>query len=174
MLEYLAEEGGVALLDVEPGLLIWTLIIFGIVMFVLRTFAWKPIIQALDDRAGKIHEDIDRAEGIRKDAETRLKEYMDKLNGLREEGQEIIAEARRDAEDLKAEILNTAREEAEAVKNRGIRDIQLAKDKALEDYHRQVTELAMSIAAQVLGRAVKPDEHEELIKEAVKGVRDLN
>ena len=92
MLEFIAAEGGISLLEVNPGLAIWTTVTFLLVLFILQKFAWKPITSALDERANKIHEDLDRAERIRTDAESKLEEYMEKLNGLKEEGQDIIAE----------------------------------------------------------------------------------
>ena len=173
MLEYLAGEGGIALLDVNPGLVIWTTFTFLFVMVVLRFFAWKPIARALDERAEKIHADLDRADGIRRDAEARLEEYMGKLNGLRAEGQEIISEARRDAEELKREVLEEARQETEAVKARGIRDIQLAMDKALEEYHLTLTEMSVAIAGQILGRTLKAADHQDLITSSVAQIKSL-
>ncbi len=174
MLEFLAEGGGIALLDVNPGLVIWTFIIFGLVVFILRKFAWNPIANALDSRAQKIHEDIDRAEKLRKDAEARLNEYLDKLNGLREEGQEIVAEARKDADALKSEILGAAKKEAEELKNRALREVNLAREHALEDISRQVTELSIAVAAQILERDLKAEDHQKIINETVQKMRSMN
>lgn len=173
-LEYLAGEGGIALLDVNPGLVIWTFIIFGFVLFILWKFAWGPIVGALDERAHKIHQDIDRAEGLRKEAEGKLHEYMEKLNGLRHEGQEILAEARKDAEHLKQEMLAETRKEAEAIKSRALREVQLAKDQALEDLHKQVTELSVSIAGQILERVLTAGDHEKMVRETIERIKKLN
>jgi F-type H+-transporting ATPase subunit b len=174
MLEYLAGEGGIALLDINPGLVIWTTVTFLVVFLILRFLAWKPIAGALDARAEKIHADLDRAEDVRKDAETKLDEYMNKLNGLKQEGQDIIAEARKDAEELKKSIMEDAKKEAEAIKARGLRDIQLSMDKALEQYHRNLTEMSVLIAGQILGKAISAKEHERLISDAVSKVKSLN
>jgi F-type H+-transporting ATPase subunit b len=174
MLEYLAGEGGLALLDINPGLVIWTSITFLVVFLVLRFLAWKPIAESLDARADKIHADLDRAEEIRKDAETKLDDYMGKLNGLKQEGQDIIAEARKDAEELKKSIMEDAKKEADAIKARGLRDIQLAMDKALESYHKNLTDMSIAIAGQILGKAISAKEHERLISEAVSKVKSLN
>lgn len=173
ILEYLAGEGGIALLDVNPGLVIWTSFTFLVVMLILRFFAWKPIAKALDERADKIHADLDRAESIRKEAEARLEEYIGKLNGLRAEGQEIISEARRDAEAMKQQVLAEAKQEAEAVKARGTRDIQLAMDKALEQYHQTLTDMSIAVAGQILGRTLKAADHQELISSSVAQIKGL-
>lgn len=173
ILEYLAGEGGIALLDVNPGLVIWTTFTFLVVMIALRFFAWKPIAKALDDRAEKIHADLDRADGIRRDAEARLEEYMGKLNGLRAEGQEIISEARRDAEALKRDVLEEAKKEVEAVKARGTRDVQLAMDKALEEYHQTLTDMSVAVAGQILGRTLNASDHQDLIAASVAQIKSL-
>ena len=174
MLEFLAGEGGLSILDVNPGLIIWTAVTFLVVFVTLRFFAWNPIVRALDARAEKIHKDIDRAEGVRKEAETKLEEYLEKLNAHRQEGQDIIAEARKSSEQLKQEMIETAQKETEAIKLRGIRDIQLAMDKALEQYHQDLARTAVSIAAQILGKTLSAEDHQLLIREAAEKVKSLN
>ncbi|MCB1308302.1 MAG: F0F1 ATP synthase subunit B [Leptospiraceae bacterium] len=170
LLEYLG-EGDFALLDVDPGLVIWTFIIFGIVLFLLWKFAWGPITAALDERAGKIHADIDRAEKLRSDAEAKLADYENRLNGLREEGQHIIQEARKDGEELKNEILEKARQEAEELKNRAVREVNMARDDALHQIHQQVTELSIAVAARILEKDISPEDHARLIEESIKDLR---
>ncbi|MBX7058185.1 MAG: F0F1 ATP synthase subunit B [Leptospirales bacterium] len=173
-LEFLAGEGGIALLDVNPGLVIWTFLIFGLVLLILWKFAWSPIASALDERARRIHSDIDRAEQLRVDAESKLQEYMEKLNGLRAEGQEILAEARKDAEHVKQQILSEARKDAEDVKSRALREVQLARDAALESIHQTVATLSMEVAAQILERTVQAPDHDKLVKESVARIKALN
>ena len=170
LLEYLAEEGKLALLDVDPGLVIWTFITFTIVLFLLWKFAWGPILKALDERAGHIHAEIDRAEKLRADAEKRLQEYMSKLNGLKEEGQQIIAEGRDDAEKLKNEILEKARQEAEGLKTRALREVELARDSALEEIHKQVAELSIEVAGRILERTLQTQDHEKLVRETIQEI----
>lgn len=174
ILEYLAGEGGIALLDVNPGLLIWTSVTFLVVLIVLRQFAWKPIAKALDERADKIHADLDKADAVRKEAEARLEEYMAKLNGLRAEGQEIIAEARKDAEALKQQLLDDAKKESEAARARGAREIQLAMDKALEQFHVALTDMSIGVAGQILGRSLSAADHKDLIQDSVKRIKSLS
>jgi len=173
MLEFLAAEGGISLLDVNPGLAIWTTVTFLLVLFILQKFAWKKITGALDERSSKIHEDLDRAERVRKDAEAKLEDYMEKLNGLKEEGQEIIAEARKDAEGLRNEILETARKEAEQIRERSRKEIDLAMDAALDQLHKDVTGLSVQIASQILGKTLSEKDHKDLIEQSIKSVRSL-
>ncbi len=174
MLEYLAGEGGIALLDVNPGLVIWTVITFTLVMIVLRVAAWKPIAGALDARAAKIHEDIDRAEGIRRDAEARLEEYGKKLEGLEAEGLEIIARSKREAERLRDEILAEAKKESDSIRARGQREVQLSMDKALEEFHHQVASVAVAVAGRIIEKELKAADHKKLIDDTIAGIRSMN
>lgn len=174
MLEYLAGEGGIALLDVNPGLVIWTVITFTLVMIILRVAAWKPIAGALDARAEKIHQDIDRAEGIRKDAEARLEEYNKKLEGLEQEGLEIIARSKKEAERLRDEILADAKKESDSIRARGAREVELAMDKALEQFHHQVAAVSVVAAGKIIGKELKADDHKKLIDDTIAGIRSMN
>ena len=174
LLEYIAGEGGLALLDVNPGLVIWTFIAFIIVLFILAKFAWGPIAKALDERADRIHSDIDRAEKLRADAEARLQEYMQKLDGLREEGQDIIHEATEDARKLKDDMLKEARHEAEAIKKRALREVELARDDALDQIHQTIVEVSTKVAGQIMERSLKPDDHSKLVDDTLKQMGSLN
>ena len=91
---YLAAGG---LLDANPGLLVWTIITFLVVVFILRAFAWNPILHALDERAEKIHGDIEKADKIRKEAEELLATYNAKITAARDEALAIVSEANSDA-----------------------------------------------------------------------------
>jgi len=174
ILEYLAAEGGISLLDVNPGLMIWTVITFLLVFFVLKWKAWTPIADALDERSNKIHSDIERAETIKNEAETKLNEYLARLDGLKEEGYQILTEAKKDAEVIKEDILESSRKEAAAIKARGLRDAKLAADQAIEDIHREVANLSVIIAGQILGKTMSTEDHKKLIAETIEKFKSLN
>jgi len=165
---YIASEGGLSLLSVNPGLAIWTTVTFLLVLFVLHRYAWKPIITALDERAAKIQSDLDRAEAVRKEAERKMEDYLEKLNALKEQGLEIVEEARKDANRIKEEMLEAAKNEAESMRQRGVRDIELAKDRALEELHKDVVTLSVSIASQIIGRSLKTEDHKRFVEETIK------
>mgnify|MGYP001232239389 CR=1 FL=1 len=169
MIEFLAaSEGGLSLLDVNPGLVVWTTITFLLVLLLLTKFAWKPIIQALDERANQIHGDIERAAQVRNEAETLFEQYQDKLNDLKTEAQEIITEARKDAEGLKNEILEKARKEAEEIRARSRKEIQLSMDAALEEIHKRAVDLSIEVTKRVVSRNFTADDHSKQLKEALQ------
>jgi len=174
ILEYLAAEGGISLLDVNPGLMIWTAITFLLVFILLKVFAWKPIADALDARAEKIHSDIDRAESVRKESEEKLDEYLKKLEGLKEEGYQILNEAKKDAEYLRNEILDSANKEAAAIKERGLRDAKLAADQAVDEIHKQIANLAVLVAGQIVGKSLSAEDHKKIISDSIGKFGSLN
>lgn len=171
MIEFLASaEGGIALLDVNPGLVVWTTLTFVLVLLILNRYAWKPIIKALDDRADRIHSDIERAGQLKKEAETLFQQYQDRLNDLKAEAQTMIAEARKDSEGLKADILEKARKEAEEIRSRSRKEIQQAMDSALEQIHKQAIELSVEITKRVVKKSLTAEDHKKQLQEALDSI----
>lgn len=167
---YLAAGG---LLDVNPGLLIWTLITFLIVVFILKTFAWNPIIHALDERAEKIHGDIEKADKIRKDAEGLLASYNEKLTAARDEAIAIVNEANADATRLKAKTLQDTQDEMKSLKEQSLRDIELAKAKAVQEIQMQIVDLSVSIAGQILQSKIKPEDHAKFVQDEITKLKSV-
>ena len=109
IIDLLAKEESISLLEVNPGLVIWTFIVFGIVLFLLHRFAWGPITLALDTRASKIHRDLESAKEIKEDAEKKLSSYLSQLDNLKKEGQKILEESKLEAEKISSKILSDAK-----------------------------------------------------------------
>lgn len=167
---YLAAGG---LLDVNPGLLIWTLITFLIVVIILKVFAWNPIIHALDERAEKIHGDIEKADKIRKDAEGLLASYNEKLTAARDEAIAIVNEANADATRLKAKTVQETQEEIKSLKEQSLRDIELAKAKAVQEIQSQIVDLSVTIAGQILQTKLKPEEHAKYVQDEITKLKSV-
>ena len=174
LLHYLAKEGGIALLEVNPGLVLWTFIVFGIVLFLLHRFAWTPIAQALDARAAKVHGDIEQAEKLKEDAEQKLSDYLQRLEGLQAEGDKITQESRVQAEKQREELLAQAKTEAQTILEHSKREVLQAKTKALAEIHQQIVEVGTSVATQILGRQLNSEDHKQLALDAVKELKSLN
>ncbi len=163
--------GGIALLDINPGLVIWTTFTFILVSVLLYIFAWKKIIKALDERSEHIENNIKEAERLKKDAEIKYQEYQNKLLDLKQEAQELLQEAKKDAEELKNNILKKAKDEAEEIRKRAQKEILLAKDSAIEDIHNYAIELSMEIAKKAINKSLSPEEHKRLLEETLKELK---
>jgi F-type H+-transporting ATPase subunit b len=154
----------------QPGLFsgnignaIWTLVIFGLVVFVLGKFAWGPILNTLQARESFIRESLETAKRDRDEAEARLKEYEARLAQARTEASAIVEEGRRDAVVVKQRIEADARVEAEKLLERAKREIQIATETATKELYQLSARQAIEMAARVIGRELTPQDHERLI-----------
>ena len=161
------------LLKVDPGLLLWTIITFLVLLLILWKAAWKPIVEALDARAEKVRDDIESAEKNRLETERLLAQHRDLMGKSKEEAAQIIAEGRSDAEALKNSILEKANAEAKDVIERAKREISMAKDKALSELKSDVVALSTEIASKVIAKNLNPDDQKAFIEEALTKIRTV-
>lgn len=170
-----AEDGhgdaGGGIMSINWGLTAWLLVTFLLLMAVLRTFAWGPLMESLVNRENRIREMVEGAERARDEAEAVLTKYRDQLNHAKAEAQSIIEEGRKDASALKENLLAEARDEAERIRDRTTREIELAKDKAMRELHDEVVHLSSSIAGKVLGRTLDERAHRDLINSFIDEYR---
>ncbi len=165
-----ASEGGEAGMTPfagDVGSALWTLIIFGIVVFVLGKFAWKPVLSGLQAREKFIRESLEEARRDRAEAEARLQEYLDKLDEARNEASALVEEAKRDAEAVKRRLQDEANAEAAKIVERSRREIGLAKEAAVHELYSLTARLTTEVASKVLEREIKPQDHERLIRESI-------
>lgn len=156
----------------NPGTIFWMLIIFGIVLFILRRFAWKPILNALKDREESIANALNSADKARKEVE-----------GLKAGNEKIIADARRekdiilkDAKEIKEKIITEAKERANAEVQKSIelgrQQIQSEKTAAINDIKKQVAELSVMIAEKVIKKELaSKGEQEKMVDGLVDDIK---
>ena len=161
------EDGGSALIEVVPGLMIWTLISFALTFFVLRKFAFGPIQRVIDERRQRIRQSLDEADRARSEARRLLEEHRQLISQARGQAEEILGEARRVADAQR----ERARQETEADRQRRLeetrRQIEAETQRALGDIRREVAELALVAAEKVTARTLTPDDHRRLIEDAI-------
>ncbi|WP_078129511.1 F0F1 ATP synthase subunit B [Leptospira alexanderi] len=155
---------GLSLLDVNPGLVVWTLITFLVVVLVLKKFAWDVILKALDERAQAVQNDIEKASELRSEAEALLKDYEARLDSAKDEAHAIVAEAKSDALKLKNKLLEETNQEVKAQKDQAVKEIELAKGKALEQLQTQFVEMTITIAGKVLEKQLKAEDYKAFIE----------
>ena len=161
-------EGPITMKKQDVDLAIFTVITFALFLFVLKKMAWKPMIEGLDKREGKIQAALSDAEHARIKSEKLLADHQHKLDRVQDQVREILAEARRDAEVTKNDIITTAQREADASKNRALVEIQRAKDAALDELFDQMSGTVAKATQQVVGRSLTGADHERLIREALQ------
>jgi F-type H+-transporting ATPase subunit b len=165
-----AKRGPITAEKEEVDLALWSLITFVIFVGVLGKFAWGPMIAGLEKRESGVLQNIADAESSRVKAEKMLAAHAEKLEKVQDEIRELLAEARRDAEHTKNDIVATAQKEADATRQRAVQDIERARDEALNDLFTHMTRCVEEATEQVIGRSLTGADHERLITEALGNV----
>lgn len=155
------------LIEVVPGLMIWTIVCFAITFFVLRKFAFGPIQKTIDDRRERIRSSVEEAEHARAEARRLLEEHKALIAGAKSEAGGILAEARKVADSQR----ERAREEVEADRQRRLEEtrkqIEAETVRALEQIRAEVAELALLATEKVTGQVLDREQDRKLIEAAI-------
>jgi F-type H+-transporting ATPase subunit b len=154
--------------DINPGLILWTIITFVVVLLILRLTAWKTLLGALTAREEKIRSSLEDAERARQDAARLLSENQKQLAQAEERSQRIIREGRDLGDRLKAEILEKADTGARQMIEQAKAEIAREKEKALHQLRAEVADLAVAAAGKILDATIDPAKHRELIDAAIE------
>ena len=167
---HIVASGGSFLVSPNLGLMIWTLLVFGITMYVLSKLAFPRIQEALDKRANAIRESIEQAEKTRKEADEVLQEYRARLREAREQADEIVARARKAAESAKAQAVEEGRDKREELLAAARRDIEAETRRSLERIRKEVADLTVLTTEKVTRKSLTGDDQRRLIDEALAEV----
>ncbi len=158
----------------KPDLPFFSIIIFALMVAILAKFAWKPIRSALDDRERTLGNELDEARQQNELAARQLKEQEERLADVKAEVESLIAKSREDAEAQKQSILAEARQAAESEKQRAIREIDAAKNNALQELADRSVGTAVDLAGRIVGKQLTKGDHTNLIEEALKQFTNKN
>jgi F-type H+-transporting ATPase subunit b len=164
------EDGLSPLVKVVPGLMIWTILAFGVAMLILRKYAWPPITKILDERQELINDSITSAEKTRSEADLLLADYRQRLTEAREQADEIVSRARKAAEATKSEAASEGQEKREELVEAARRDIEAETRKALEDIRKEVANLTVLATEQVTRKSLTEADQKQLVEEALREV----
>ncbi len=156
------------MMDLHPGLMLWTIISFVLFLIILKKVAWGPIIQALDAREKGIKDNIQAAEAARVEAEKALEEYKRQLTESQAEAQKMIADARRDADRVREDLLAKSKAEAEGQIDRARKQIELEGQDAINQIRAEVANLVVDSARKVIGKTLDSEDHKQLILDSLK------
>ena len=158
------EHGPVNLLEPRSGLMVWTLVIFVILLLVLSRFAFKPLIGAVEARERSLQDAIEGAKRDREEAARLLAEQRSQLDASRGEAQKLIAEGRAAAEKMRAELLEQTRQQQQELLERARRDIDAERDRAIADLRREAVDLAIAGASKVIERNLDDTSNRQLVE----------
>lgn len=160
-------SNGSFLITPGVGLMVWTLLVFGLTMLLLARLAFPRISEALERRKLAIEESIDSAERTRTEAEQLLAEYRERLHEARAQSDEIVQRARAAAETHERESKEHARELAAEAAQRAQRDIEAATQRALQELRHEVADLTVMAAEKVTRKTLDSADQKRLVEEAL-------
>jgi len=154
-------------LEFSADLALWTLIIFVGMMFILSKYAWKPLIQGLNNREENIAKKIEDAERAHEEAQAHLRQHEAQLASVAEEAKSVLDEAKQDAVAVKDRILAEAQEEAQRIRDRALADIEAAKNAAVRELAEKSVDSAVLLAGNIVGRSLDKQDHDKLIEDSI-------
>ena len=169
-----AQSGGHApnpLVKLDPGLFIWTILTFLILFFVLAKFAWKPLLAALESRENTIKSSLEDAEKAKTELEHLNAESEEIIAKARSEAQTIRVEAKSAAEKIKADVMVQAGEDAKKIRDEAEKQIQVEKDKAINEIRQEVVNLTMTVAEKVIKKNLSKEDNQSLIEDSIKHLK---
>jgi F-type H+-transporting ATPase subunit b len=161
-----AAQGGSASpnpLTVDGGLMVWTLVVFGLLLFILKRSAWPVLLSAVRERERRLEQQLAEAEENRAEAARLLEQHRQLLAGARAEAQEFLSKAKALAEKEREVLLAKAREEYDALLSRARKEIEAEKDKALLALRRDAVELALAAAAKLVEATLDSEANRRLV-----------
>ncbi len=154
-------------LELRTDFAIFSLLVFLALLAVLYALAWKPLMKGLDLREQLISGQVEEARAASEQAAAKLKEYEAKLAEAAVQAQDMVVQAKRDAEHVAERIKTEAQSNAERLLDRARSEIETAKQSALSELSLKSTDIAFGLARKVIGRELKTSDHEQLIKDAL-------
>jgi F-type H+-transporting ATPase subunit b len=158
-----AQEGG--LLAIDPGLMIWTVIVFVVVLVILYKAAYPHILAAVEAREARIRDLLAQAEQDRETARVALEGQQKQLAETRTQVQEMVAEGRLAGERTRDEIIAEGRRNAEDLLHRTRRDVRQELDSALEELRIEAVEIALAAASKLVDRNLDEEDNRRLVRE---------
>lgn len=153
------------LLNIEPGLIIWTVITFIILLIVLRKVAWGPILATLEQREHTIRNALEEAQRARQEGEQLLIQHQQMLAEANREVMRLIEQGREEAERLRLSMTEQAREEAQRLTEAARREIVRERQLAMQELKNTAADLALAAAERLLNAAMTSEDHRRLVTE---------
>jgi F-type H+-transporting ATPase subunit b len=164
------DSGGSFLVQPGLGLMIWTLLAFGITMLVLRKFAFPKISSALEERAQKVAKNIEESERLREEAERTRNDYRERLKEAREQAEDIVARAKRAGDTAKAEATDEGKAKREELVAAARKDIETETKRSLDQIRKEVADLTVLATEKVARKSLTEEDQKRLVEEALSEI----
>ena len=158
------------LVQLDPGLFVWTILTFLVLLGVLAKFAWNPLLKMLKDREELIRSSLEDAEKAKMELERLNTEGQDIINKARSEAQIILSEGKVASSKMKEETLSSAKEQAKVILTEAEKQIQIEKDKAIAEIKSEVVDLSLSVATKLIKKNISREDNQALIDDSLENV----
>ena len=159
------------LVQLDPGLFVWTILTFLLLVFVLAKFAWKPLLKMLQDREDMVRSSLEDAEKAKSELERLNEESEAIMAKARSEAQSILADGKAAAEKVKDDIIAKSKEQANKIREDAGNQYQVEKDKAISEIKKEVVNLTLSVAEKLIQKNLSDADNKSLIEESLKKVQ---
>ena len=159
------------LVQPDPGLYIWTIATFLVLLWLLAKFAWKPLLRALEERQDSIRKSLDDAQQAKQELERLHVESQKILAVARAQADTILSETRSDANRLRDELKQKAQAEAAGIVKNAERQIEMETARALQQIRNEAVDISIAIASKLLQRNVSKEDNERLIEETFREIQ---
>jgi len=157
----------------EPGLIIWTIISFILLVILLWKVAYPQILKGMKKREETIQQQLEEAQKTKKEAEHLLEDYKRQLAEARSEAQKIINEGKSLGENIRKETVQKAQEESNQIVKRAQEEIELQKQKAILELQEKIADLSIMAASKIINKSLNTEDNRRLVEEYVSKVGDL-
>ena len=158
------------LVQPDPGLYIWTIVTFLVLVAALAKFAWRPLLEALERRQAMIRQSLDDAQKAKQELERLHVESQRILAAARADAEQILSNTRSDANRFREELKQKAQAEAAGIVKNAERQIELETARALQQIRTEAVDISVAIASKLLERNVTKEDNERLIEETFKQI----
>ncbi len=148
--------------------LLFSLLIFVLLIWLLGKYAWKPIMDGLEMRETGIANNINEAKAANEKAQALLAQYDQKLQAARDEASALVAEAKQDAQRAREKILAEAGQEAQRQRDKAVAEITAAKNEAVRELAQRSVDSAVSLAGSLVGKELSASDHQRLIEQSLE------
>ncbi|HEY7537824.1 MAG TPA: F0F1 ATP synthase subunit B [Gaiellaceae bacterium] len=158
------------LVEVIPGLMVWTLVAFGITFWVLKRYAFGPVQKMIDERRDRIRQTLDEADRAREEARELLEEHRKLIGQAKSDAEAILAEARKVADAQRERVRQESDEDRTRRLEETYRQIDQATQQALAEIRREVARLSLLAAEKIARKTLTDADQQRLIDEALSEI----
>lgn len=155
-------------------LVFWSIVSFGILLFILYKFALPPVLEILDERSNRIKGDLEKGDALKAELEAMKKDYQKKLSDAEAQANQKLQEAIKEAKSFRDDILQEAKQQGEEIRKKAAQDIQHERKKAMAEIRDQVVSLSIVTATKILRHSLDENAARQIADDVIKDLGEMS